>query len=267
MEKQMFNNSSGFRAIPVLAHWDITYACNFRCSYCLTSSGSKKTNECSTSEAKALIDKLYNAGIIYLRILGGEPFFRKDMIELLDYAVNKGMYVTFSTNGSLITPEKAISLSKMADSLKYVQVSLHGFDDNSYNRVTGTRGNFSHSLQGLKLLVENGLEVSVLVVVTGENVDRIKDYYDLAKQYGAKEVRLCPVAPIGRGSSNEYATNAQFELWEKLVLEASRIKECSYSGGPRLLVQARPLLSNYLKKVANLDTFYQVVMPERKCCS
>src|SRR4030042_6153539 len=87
---------------PILAQWDITTGCNFSCSFCLTNSGTRLKGELGFEEAKIIVDKLYMGGILFLRILGGEPFFRKDLIKVMYHAAKLGMIISFSTNASLI---------------------------------------------------------------------------------------------------------------------------------------------------------------------
>jgi len=53
-------------------------------------------------QIKKIIDKLVNAEIYSIFFTGGEPFIRKDLIEILKYAVDNSMNVTVSTNGSLL---------------------------------------------------------------------------------------------------------------------------------------------------------------------
>jgi MoaA/NifB/PqqE/SkfB family radical SAM enzyme len=52
-----------------------------------------------------LIDDLAGFGLPVMLFSGGEPLVRKDLPELAEYAVDKGMRAVISTNGTLITPD------------------------------------------------------------------------------------------------------------------------------------------------------------------
>ena len=80
--------------------------------------------ELSTAEAKAMIDDLAMYGAPVILFSGGEPLMRPDLPELARYAVGKGMRAVISTNGTLITKDKAKELKDIG--LSYVGVSLDG---------------------------------------------------------------------------------------------------------------------------------------------
>ena len=94
-------------AAPICLTWELTYACNLACTHCLSSSGRRDPDELSTAEAMAVIDEMAEMQIFYVNIGGGEPMIRPDFFELVDHAVDRGVGVKFSTNGSRLTKEKA----------------------------------------------------------------------------------------------------------------------------------------------------------------
>ena len=57
-----------------------------------------------------VLNDLKSFGVPLLILSGGEPLMRPDLIELAHYAVDKGMRAVISTNGTLITREKAVHL-------------------------------------------------------------------------------------------------------------------------------------------------------------
>ncbi len=63
--------------------WEITNTCNYHCCYCIFSSESKiYENELNTNEVKRVIEELKENHFSYIKFTGGEPFTRKDMIEI-----------------------------------------------------------------------------------------------------------------------------------------------------------------------------------------
>ena len=88
--------------------WNITSHCNLKCVHCYNDSGANvKSNEATTPEAKAVLDDIAEFGVPSVLFSGGEPLTRKDLFELIPYAVDKGLRTVISTNGTLITAEKA----------------------------------------------------------------------------------------------------------------------------------------------------------------
>jgi len=113
---------------PVVV-WNMTKRCNLKCVHCYARAKGEDFhgNELTTEEGKRLIDDLAAFGSPVMLFSGGEPVLRDDLPELIAYAVTKGMRAVISTNGTLITEEKARVFAKY--SLSYIGVSLDGIGD------------------------------------------------------------------------------------------------------------------------------------------
>ncbi len=181
---------------PICLTWEITYACNLACVHCLSSSGRRDPRELDTAEAKAVIDQLREMQVFYVNIGGGEPMIRPDFFELVDYATSSGVGVKFSTNGSRITPERAIDLAAM-DYLD-IQISIDGADATTNDRVRG-QGSFQTAIDAMDALRDaNFGPFKISVVITRDNITQLDEFQALADQYGA-ELRLTRLRPSGRG--------------------------------------------------------------------
>lgn len=109
---------------PVVV-WNVTRRCNLKCIHCYAhAKDSSFKNELTTDEGKALLDDLAQFGVPVILFSGGEPVMRKDLPELAHYAVEQGMRAVISTNGTLITPEKARLFKEIG--LSYVGISIDG---------------------------------------------------------------------------------------------------------------------------------------------
>ncbi|MCK5419128.1 MAG: radical SAM protein, partial [Desulfobacterales bacterium] len=92
---------------PVVV-WNATRRCNLKCVHCYAhAKDMADDNELSTREGKELIDDLAGFGAPVILFSGGEPMVRKDLPELAEYAVDKGMRAVISTNGTLIRAKMA----------------------------------------------------------------------------------------------------------------------------------------------------------------
>ena len=99
---------------PVVV-WNSTRTCNLRCRHCyMESDGQKYDGELTTEEAKRFIDGLAEFRVPVLLFSGGEPLIRPDFFELAEYARDKGVRPTLSTNGTLITREVAQRIKDLA---------------------------------------------------------------------------------------------------------------------------------------------------------
>lgn len=242
---------------PVMSQWDITTGCNFSCSFCLTNSGKRHEGELTFKKAKTIVDRLYDGGILFLRILGGEPFFRNDIIKIMHYAAKKGMLLSFSTNAALIDDNRARLLSEIQDHFNYFQVSLYGIDQESYEKTTTSRHGFLHVNQGIRNLVRHNLKPYVFWVLTADNIKYVETAYQLVREWNLPALRISPKLNLGRAAGDVDSEACDNAYWRG-VLEAFSIlsRLVQENGSPQVQLHARPLLGEYLHKKTGLPYFY-----------
>lgn len=176
--------------------WEITNTCNYHCSYCMFSCEAKKyENELTTEEVKIAIKDLKENNFTYIKFTGGEPFVRKDMIEILKYASELGFDMDISTNASLLTNEIATKLKQM--NFPMVHVSLDGYDRDSHEYVRG-KNTFEPTIRGIKLLTEAGIYTRLGTVIYGQNEDYLEKIVALASDLKVNEIIFSFMEPMGR---------------------------------------------------------------------
>jgi mycofactocin radical SAM maturase len=184
---------------PICLTWELTYACNLECVYCLSSSGRRDPDELSTTECKGVIDELARMQVFYVNIGGGEPTVRSDFWELVAYAVDHHVGVKFSTNGIKLTPERAAWLA--ATSYVDVQISLDGATAEVNDEVRGP-GSYDTAITAMRNLYDAGFgEFKISAVMTRHNVDQLDDFTALADRFGA-QLRITRLRPSGRGADS-----------------------------------------------------------------
>jgi len=82
--------------------------------------------ELDLSDIKDIIDQTAAWGVEVFNPLGGEPFMRGDVEEILAYAVRRGFYVTVTTNGTLITEKRAQAIAAIPSDRLHFNISLDG---------------------------------------------------------------------------------------------------------------------------------------------
>ena len=184
---------------PICLTWELTYACNLQCVHCLSSSGRRDPRELTTDECEAVIDELQRMQVFYINIGGGEPTVRKDFWHLVDYAVDHGVGVKFSTNGSGIdaTVAEQLAQSDYVD----VQISIDGADAETNDHVRGD-GSFATAVEAMEHLRAAGFEgFKISVVMTRHNIAQVDEFRAMADRYGA-QLRLTRFRPSGRGADS-----------------------------------------------------------------
>jgi 12,18-didecarboxysiroheme deacetylase len=183
---------------PVVV-WNVTRACNLKCIHCYAQAIEQgDEREIDHETGLALIDDLALFGVPVILFSGGEPFMRPDLVRLASYAVDKGMRAVVSTNGTLITKEKARELKEIG--LSYVGVSLDGMEKIN-DRFRGKRGAFRYALAGIKNCMETGLKVGLRFTINRMNAAEIPHIFDLLEDYNIPRVCFYHLVYSGRGSS------------------------------------------------------------------
>ena len=182
---------------PVVV-WNATRRCNLKCVHCYSSSQNVKyADELDTEQGKALIDDLASFGAPVLLFSGGEPLMREDLPELLRHAVDRGMRAVISTNGTMITKEKARIFGTIG--LSYVGVSLDGMKE-VHDRFRGVDGAFDKAMQGMRNCIDEGIKVGIRFTMTGKNQEEVPAIFDLLEKEGIPRVCFYHLVYSGRGS-------------------------------------------------------------------
>ncbi|HVN96125.1 MAG TPA: 12,18-didecarboxysiroheme deacetylase [Syntrophorhabdaceae bacterium] len=194
---------------PVVV-WNSTKRCNLRCVHCYARAENEhyKGDELSTEEGKKLIDDLSSFGVPVILFSGGEPLLRKDLGELIGYAVQKGMRAVISTNGTLITEEAARGFAKF--SLSYIGVSIDGTGSIN-DAFRGVKGAYDKAIAGIRNARKAGIKTGLRFTINKRNYREVPRIFDLIEKEEIERVCFYHLVYAGRGSTliNEDLTHDQ----------------------------------------------------------
>eukprot|EP00041_Stephanoeca_diplocostata_P012194 m.203538 g.203538 ORF g.203538 m.203538 type:complete len:677 (+) comp18852_c0_seq1:192-2222(+) len=158
--------------------------CNLRCKYCMPEDGVALTpdNELlSTEEIVKLAELFVSEGVNKIRLTGGEPLVRRDIIEVIR-SLNElpGLDTIAMTTNGITLPKKVDQL--VAAGLTHINISLDTLKDFKFEIITRRKGH-SRVLQGIDKCVESGLKsVKVnCVVMKNFNADELCDFVELTR--------------------------------------------------------------------------------------
>lgn len=182
---------------PVVV-WNMTRRCNLKCVHCYAQAVDPEgKDEISTAQAKTIIDDLAAYGAPVMLFSGGEPLVRQDLVELARHATEKGMRAVISTNGTLITKEKARELK--AVNLSYVGISLDG-SETVHDMFRGVPGSFKKALRGIEHCQEEGLKVGLRFTINKRNAGEIPKLFTLLRDLEVPRICFYHLVYSGRGS-------------------------------------------------------------------
>lgn len=154
----------------------VTARCPLRCAHCFYSKElNQKMNELTLKEIEKIADNLPD--LETLQISGGEPFLRKDLVELLEIFVKRGVKkIGIPTNGFFT--DEAVRQAKRIKKLNIpfsINVSIDGFKE-THNKIRG-RDCWDKAIKTFKELQKLNIEVNFLVAVSKMNYDEVLDLF------------------------------------------------------------------------------------------
>ncbi len=171
--KSRFISHSPFR----LVH-DITYQCNCKCIICERwKKSSNCQNELSTKEIFKMLEEGKKAGIIMYIVEGGEPLFRKDLPDILQYAKQLNYITSVVTNGFYLK-NRYNEILPFTDSLV---VSIDS-NDELHDKMRGLEGLRKKTIEGIRLCQNNKTKIFINSVLCKKNLDKIEGLAKLSNK-------------------------------------------------------------------------------------
>lgn len=178
---------------PTFAHLYVDNACNLKCKHCYESDVSHppdRASQLTFDEYRTLFDELKALGVLVVTFSGGEPFLRRDLLDLVDLARQKRFAVRIYTSGTLINAAKADRIA--AANVSEVQISLYSADAEVHDAFTQVPGSWARSVEALRLLNARGVKTVLKATVMRLNIDALPAIKTLAHSLGAR----CELDPL-----------------------------------------------------------------------
>ncbi len=226
--KEVSQHMAGF---PQSVSFTLTNACNLRCKMCGQWSdegymhGGKGAPKPAMQLAdwKRLVDELaaHHVGAVLLR--GGEPFLYPHIIELLQYATGRGLFVPMDTNGTQLEKYASdiVRIGKI-----HLTISVDGPEE-IHDAVRGVKGCFGKIRDGVARLTElekqTGTEISksICFIISPYSIKGLGVMPDVARSLSIKTIAIVPYY---------YVTDQMGRAYEKVLREQLGCPSFSWSG-------------------------------------
>lgn len=213
----------------------ITDKCNFRCKYCMPEDrvDNLMSNEILTfDEIIKICKSASKLGIQKIKITGGEPLLRDDVIHLIKSIKELPLVknVTLTTNGAFLYDKIHELKNSGIDS---INISLDTLIKEKFNNIT-RRNKFDEVIKGIKEAIKIGIKIKInCVPIKNFNFDEIANIASISKDKNI-DVRFIEMMPIGLGESFKGISNREvLNILEKEYGKFSRV-ERSKGNGPAL---------------------------------
>lgn len=225
---------NAWRVGPTHVDFNVTNGCNLACTHCHSSSGDKLPRELSTAEVFDVLDQLHRLGSLRLAIAGGEPFMRRDIYDILEYACGlPGWQVAVITNGLFFAnPGRVTQLAGRCPGLT-VNVSLDGSTPTRFNLLRKQARHpgqdptpmFNQVTTAIKTLAGAGIRTAVNLTLSRPTIEDCEPTYRLAvEELGASALVGIKFFPGGYGKAFQDLLELPFPVWSRAFAALTRAK-------------------------------------------
>ena len=194
-------------AVPPIICYRLTRNCNIHCNFCFAS---KQCAELDAKDVMSSIQRLKDLGMQEIRIGGGEPTLRVDLMEILRFCLSLGLKIRISSN---LYDIDDIFLD-IIDLPIGITTSLHGTLE-YHNYVTGVKDSYERTIFNISRLIKSGVEVSVHSTLTETSFMYAEELIQNVILLGVKKISFQTYIPRERGLSLSHL-NSIDELKQKL---------------------------------------------------
>lgn len=223
--------------------WNITRRCNLKCIHCYSDSEAREyPGELSWDQCRAVIDDLAGFGVPAVLLSGGEPLIHPRFFDLAGYARERGLRLTLSTNGTLITPERARRIKDLG--FAYVGISLDGIGK-THDHFRGQKGAFEKAVAAFRNCKAVDQKVGLRLTLSPNNIADLDKILDFIEKEDIDRVCFYHLVYSGRGSAMKDVDHAGTRRALDKIL--ARTKQWADSAKPReVLTVDQPADGAYL---------------------
>jgi radical SAM protein with 4Fe4S-binding SPASM domain len=192
---------SRIQPVPVRCTWEITLACNLKCSHCGSSAGKTRPEELNTAEALNIVKQLADEGCSEMTLLGGEPLLRSDWPIIASSLIEHGIETSIVSNGLSVDSAR---VKQMVDiGVTALGLSIDGLEQ-THDELRGRKGSFLKVMKAMDYARSAGLATSAVTVVMPENIEELDCLSITLDSEGFENWQLQLPIPTGRFCNKEW---------------------------------------------------------------
>jgi radical SAM protein with 4Fe4S-binding SPASM domain len=200
--RKHFEESEGSAGALKTIYLFLTRKCNLGCKHCyIEGVGPARDLDFDLASIQKLIDQAVPHGLKKVKVSGGEPFVRRDVIDILRFLDERGLEIVLETNGTLFAPD---TVDQLATLRKFtVFISLDHIDEAEHDDFRGLAGSYNKTVNVLRQMGETNVESVVTTTANRKNFDRCVEIVDAVIGWGIKRHRtLLNIHPLGNARSH-----------------------------------------------------------------
>lgn len=188
---------------------EILQKCLNNCVHCSSNSCHNSKAILSLDTIKEIINDIVSLGAKRLCLSGGEPFLHPSVMEIIEYAVKKGLILDIYSSGVVGEYGQETDISKKMlleckkRGLNRIMFNLQAAEPIVYDSIMNTRGNYDLLIQSIKNAQECQIETEIHFVPMKQNYNQIESVVQLAEDLNVCCVSFLRLVPHGRAKMNK----------------------------------------------------------------
>ena len=239
------NNAEGSYPLEVLNLY-VTEECNARCWHCyqptLNVANSERPVSPGQVDHETLLQFIQTAlplGLRSVKLTGGEPLLRSDIVELIEGINGLGLALCVESNGFFVTESLADLLAREA---QMVAVSLDGGSPDRHDRLRRLPGSFDRATRAMTMLSSRGGNVQAIMTLSRVNVADLEATIAAAAGAGGRSFKINILVTLG-GAKHLENSRALLDLHEMLGIYG-RARELGAKYGIHVYLDGPPCFAS-----------------------
>jgi len=216
---------------PLNGSIEVTKKCNASCGYCYIKQ-EPSTEDLPLKDMQCIIDKLYDAGVFFLCITGGEPFIRPDIVPLLEYCVKKDFFkISILTNGTLLNDGHIAFIGRNRDYFSFVKMSVFSHIPEVHDAYSGVKDSLRTIINNAQKLRQYGVKVFLSLNALDFNCDTFESSKTYFEEMGFAVFTGISKLINSPGLHNALRPLTQGEFFSRFLHGMPREKMIAYQNG------------------------------------
>lgn len=209
---------------PFLVFWEVTRACALACQHCrAVAQPQPAPDELTTEQSKKLIDELATLAPPMLVLTGGDPMMRRDLLELIRYAADKGLRVALSPAATARLLHADFDALHAAG-VQSMSLSLDGACEETHDAFRGIPHTFERTLEAARRAKSAGIHLQINTTITKRTLHELDAFMQLMKEIEPAMWSVFLLVPTGRASFGEMPSAEEVEaVWKRLAVLSQEV--------------------------------------------
>ena len=200
--------------------FNITSACNLNCQHCFaTVFKNNNRRKMQIEDYQRVMKQANRLGAVNFSFQGGEPLLYPQLEQLIEAAAPYKNVISVTTNGTLLSIEKAKKLKKIG--VDIFTISLDSMNAEEHDSFRNQPGTFDKTMHGIEAALEAGCNVTIGTVLSHQNI-RTEGIEQLFEWTCQKHLTLCLSLAVPAG---EWAANTDILLTEEDMVYLGKLQK------------------------------------------